>query len=332
MQEQETPDASTRRLPASRLASLISLGVVALIAVAFGVTAFAAVALPGCESCHLAADAAMTAEVANSHTSVSCAECHVDTARPVARAKFGFYSVFGMWMPILDISATDVTVARSASCLKCHTRIPEAATESRGIRILHRSCAVGRECTDCHSPVGHGAATRWPRTATMSDCVRCHRTEKISVKCDLCHIGRVSAERPEDREFAVTHGPTWRQTHGMGDSATCYVCHSSDKCAGCHGPGVPHGTNFLESHTDYSTLAGAKCLDCHDRSFCDSCHGLPMPHPASFTPDHSGIVRDRGEGVCTRCHADADCDTCHTKHVHPGGSVGPIPSPARERR
>ena len=73
-----------------------------------------------------------------------------------------------------------------------------------------------------------------------------------NVGCDLCHQGRDAAARVKSSAFAVTHGPKWKTTHGMGDIATCTVCHAASDCADCHGAGVPHEPNFVDVHSSYA--------------------------------------------------------------------------------
>jgi hypothetical protein len=160
----------------------------------------------------------------------------------------------------------------------------------------------------------------------MDRCLACH-ISRSKTDCDLCHKGRDRASRIDSPTFAVTHGPNWRSTHGMGDGATCTVCHKPGDCVECHGPGVPHGPDFVQVHTGYAAEKGARCSACHAASFCEGCHGTPMPHAKTFTAGHAKAAAAKPD-LCRRCHADSDCRTCHIKHVHPGGAVGGV-RPAR---
>jgi hypothetical protein len=154
----------------------------------------------------------------------------------------------------------------------------------------------------------------------MDGCLKCH-VKLGKVACDLCHQGKEKRARVQSAAFAVTHGPKWKTTHGMGDAATCGVCHVPQDCADCHGPGVPHEQKFVEVHASYAAQPTAKCSTCHKDAFCNGCHGTKMPHPAGFTPKHPELSKKQPD-MCKRCHEDSDCTTCHAKHVHPGGSIG----------
>lgn len=315
------------RRPASRVALGLGLIVAVILlsmCLAVGVTA---AALPGCQGCHFKNTDFKTATSATAHSQVPCAACHVQTDRAVPRVKFAVYQVYGMWLPILNPAGTDIASVKNDQCIKCHAIINTKVVESSGLRIKHSSCAESRACVDCHSPVGHGSATRWPRVFSMNDCVTCHKDKRATLACTSCHVGRTEDRPLIGAEYTVTHGPTWMKTHGMGQMSSCSVCHQADACARCHGLGVPHTPNFVADHAKIAVRTDAKCSMCHDKAFCFGCHQVEMPHPASFTPTHSALVKREGNGKCLRCHTTTDCSNCHERHVHPGGSVGPIPAP-----
>ncbi len=293
--------------------------------------AYTTVALPGCAGCHFKVSGfeEQTSSTVHASAGTTCVDCHVASDHVLSRTKFGFYETYGMWVRFLDPTATDVTAVKDDRCLACHADVMDKTLEVRGLRIIHESCSAGRACVDCHSEVGHAAATSWSRIASMNDCTSCHRVQNISLECETCHTGKVEIERSSRPEFAVTHGPTWQQTHGMGQMGSCSVCHTEAKCGKCHGPGVPHAQNFILDHAEISQRDDAECLACHDNSFCYSCHLTDMPHPRTFVQSHSSTVNKDGDASCLRCHAESDCSTCHVKHVHPGGAVGNIPSPGR---
>ncbi len=276
---------------------------------------------PGCESCHKrdARFAAATSKA--SHSEVKCVACHVPPA-PVDRAAFGFRQLFGMLIPVMSAQGRDWETVDDQQCLACHKSIGEQVVSAKGLRIDHQACASGRQCVDCHSSVAHGA-TRWVRGYDMEACLECHVAKSAPTACDTCHVERDRADRISTGSFAITHGPQWRKTHGMGNMANCAVCHTAAKCETCHGVGLPHDKEFIQQHGAVSRNPAAKCESCHEQRFCDSCHGLQMPHTRAFTRDHA-VQAKANRALCNRCHADPDCTECHVKHVHPGGAVGGI--------
>jgi len=281
---------------------------------------YSTVALPGCVSCH--DDAAFVAATEQSpHADVECTSCHVGTALG-DRVAFGFREAYHMVLPVVGGSARDWAEVPDDRCLACHDAVEKGVTTSNGISIKHSSCAVDSECADCHSSTAHGSEVSWVRVYDMETCLGCHVTES-STECDLCHEGRLPSDRVTSGVFAITHGPDWQQTHGMGDASSCTVCHTAATCEKCHGVGLPHGKDFIGEHSGYATSDDAQCDTCHEPKFCSDCHGIEMPHPQEFTRDHAAAATEN-EALCTRCHADPDCTLCHETHIHPGGAIGTL--------
>jgi hypothetical protein len=268
-----------------------------------------------CGSCHDQADFVEATE-ASAHSTIACTECHAPRGRLQA------VSVTARHVVPSARQGRTLSEVDDAACLACHEPLLKKTTESLGLRIQHSTCTEGSTCTDCHSTTAHGDATGWPRTYEMEKCMDCHAA-RASVKCDVCHEGRRAEERVASGVFAVTHGPDWRKTHGMGNSKTCAACHTAASCEKCHGPGVPHDAEYVKRHAEDARSDGAKCDSCHETAFCNDCHGTPMPHSRKFTRTHAAEAT-KNKSMCNRCHAPADCSECHVKHVHPGGAVGKL--------
>jgi len=291
-------------------ASLV-LAIVMLVLIAIGVSA---ATLPGCGLCHK--DAHFVSETQKgSHAGIPCKSCHGGSTLG-SRLHFGSEEVLGMALRLHRVDYT-LRAVDDVMCVKCHADVLKNPTNAKGLRIVHSSCAKTSQCTDCHSTVAHGKASSWPRTATMSQCYECHGSSKIDSKCNTCHAGKLPTQRIRTSTFAVTHGPNYLKTHGMGDMNTCGACHPSTTCAKCHGTGLPHPNGFVNTHGKVALAPGAKCTMCHRKSFCITCHGYPMPHPKTFIKQHSSIVKRDGKAGCLKCHVQEDCDTCHIDHVHP---------------
>jgi len=291
------------------------VGVLTMSVLALG--AWGVVGSRPCVSCHdSTAFAAQTQ--ASSHASVQCRICH-RSGGPVGTAVFVLQQPLHVYPGGARAVSRDAAAVPDSRCIACHETVFSAVTASKGIRMSHASCARDGSCTDCHSSVAHGRASQWIRTADMERCLECHvALEKTG--CDLCHEDRRAVDRVRFSAFQVTHGPKWETTHGMGDAATCTVCHQQKDCSSCHGPGVPHEPKFISAHSVYAMQSNARCTSCHQDEFCADCHGTQMPHPTGFTRRHAAEA-DKQPTLCDTCHDESDCTNCHVKHAHPGGAV-----------
>jgi len=293
-------------------------GLTVLLALVLGVTA---ATLPGCTLCHNNA-AFKQQTAASSHAEVACVRCHVPSG-PAARLAYAYHMIFGMGLRLAPVNSGPVAGIPNDTCLSCHQAVLKQVVSNNGINIKHSDCSKGRLCTDCHSNVAHGVAVKWAQTYQMNQCLDCHATSKVRSDCTMCHSARSEQSRLNTGEWAVTHGPNWKQTHGMGDLQTCVSCHPNDFCVRCHGIPLPHNADFIRTHPLAAASNRQDCAVCHTQTFCTNCHGLPMPHPVGFTPAHPQIVDKQGATVCYRCHVKDDCTNCHVAHVHPGGATLP---------
>ena len=293
------------------LAGLVVLGVLLV-----GVSA---ATLPGCGACHQAKTFVAQSR-SSRHAQVACIRCHVAPG-VTPRIAYGYRVIFGMTLRLTGPASGSAAVVSNAACLSCHEAVMKNVVSNNGLSIRHADCSRGRLCTDCHSETAHGSSVRWVKTVQMNQCLDCHSAQKVQSACEVCHSGRSAQQRLQSGEWSVTHGPNWKQTHGMGDVKTCTSCHPGNYCVKCHGLAMPHDSDFIRNHPSQALSQRKDCNVCHNQAFCDDCHGLAMPHPASFTPAHSGIVKKNGSATCMRCHVQDDCDTCHVRHIHPGGAT-----------
>ena len=291
---------------------LSALGVL-LVLVAVG-SYFAADA--DCAACHT--EIADTTEH-STHADVECASCHVSQTT-LGRTRFGATLLFGMQIHIINTETAPALNVPNSRCTSCHDDL--SGTVGGALKINHLACAEYDQCVKCHVNVGHDADTSVSQALDMFDCLSCHNQTQQTADCDVCHEGRLPADRIKTGSFAITHGANWQKTHGMGNMAACSSCHTVEKCAECHGVGVPHSYNFQRSHGAYGKSEGAQCETCHTASYCEDCHAIEMPHPAGFKEGHAATVKADGDDLCMTCHAESDCTTCHTMHIHPGGSIG----------
>lgn len=291
-----------------------------LVLAAVGVLALGAIHVIGprpCTSCH---DGAFrTATNGSPHSGVDCRTCHL--APGVAgRVVFAVQQPLHTYFPLAREANRDAATVPNSRCKSCHQESLVGVVVRNGVKVNHSSCAAQSSCTDCHSAVAHGDATGWVRSFDMDSCLGCH-VALGRVECDLCHEGRPATARASFASWAVTHGPNWKTTHGMGDAITCAVCHKAGDCADCHGLGVPHESSFISVHASYASGSNARCSTCHTDDFCMDCHRTEMPHAPGFTSAHPDSAKASPDD-CKRCHDESDCRNCHVKHVHPGGAIG----------
>jgi hypothetical protein len=309
-----------RRSALSKLIRILSwslAGLVVLLVLILGVTS---VAMPGCGFCHQSGAFAEQSH-ANAHAKYPCTTCHAQPGAP-GRVVFAYHVVFGMVLRIAPEGGPAAGIP-NGTCLSCHANVQQKIVQAQGISIQHSTCAKGRLCTDCHSDAAHGSAIRWQTVYNMNVCLDCHSADAARSDCTTCHAAKSTTEIEATGEWQVTHGPNWKQTHGMGQLQTCAGCHPNDFCARCHGISLPHNADFIKQHPTFALSNRASCAVCHQQSFCDRCHGLPMPHPVGFTPTHPDLVKKLGTSVCMKCHIQDDCNNCHLRHVHPGGAIKP---------
>lgn len=312
-------------LPPGRLAhpgrtTILVLG--GLITVGLFSISVTAVTLPACTLCHSSA-AFVSQTAASSHAAVGCTRCHVPPGM-VSRLTFASRQLLGMALRVLSVKGRTTAAVRDATCLSCHRDVMEKDVTANGLTIRHSTCSKGRACSDCHSGVAHGSAVSWRRTSEMELCLDCHTTASVSSRCDSCHAPKSERERLVSGTWAITHGPDWRVTHGMGDLRTCAACHPRDYCVRCHGVALPHGQGYLGVHGVEGSALRSACAGCHQSVFCDGCHGVEMPHPSAFKREHGSLAGTKQtKAKCLRCHVASDCTGCHTRHVHPGGATKP---------
>ena len=309
-------DVSERVRAVARVGIPVAAGAI-LVALALVVVAgFGVRASIGCTTCH---ESYATAHAQTVHATVACAVCH---AREGALGVLpdGVRAVHWAGSAVLGKEPAASLTAGQAACDTCHDSIGEQTIDNRGIAVRHADFVASTACSFCHGGTGHQVEGRAYRTTHMDDCMTCHTTALSDMGgCSLCHLEGGEDERAQtDTAWRVTHGPQWRQTHGMGDQSTCRSCHTVDFCVKCHGVRVPHPADWPAVHGRGLDAVGREgCATCHEPEWCTSCHGIEMPHPQGFLPAH-GPESDRlGEETCERCHDPAGCDVCHFESSHP---------------
>lgn len=309
------------------IAWLVIIGAVLVLAVVSAVTS----SPRACASCHAMKPYADSL-ASSKHAKVACYSCHLDNGLwdfPAFKA-----GEFGHMYPLYyadKVSGPGIQISRQA-CLRCHADILTKVVFADGKRIRHSTCAPASvPCQSCHTQAIHGSATRWKGLPVMEDCVVCHVKQKGPTACDSCHAGQRQSARLSIGPWQVTHGPTWRTTHGLGNLTYCVTCHPAGYCVQCHGLSLPHPSDFGTTHGSAAVRPGSTCVKCHEQKlFCDACHGLPMPHPTGFKAQHPTVAATMSDPRCIKCHVQSDCEACHVKHVHPATTKGTLGDAARK--
>lgn len=269
-----------------------------------------------CGACHAMRPYAQ-ALPQSGHADTRCGECHASAgiAAPLADG-VRFLRMLGGAVSGGAPAPANVDERR---CVRCHGDALAGVVQAKGISVRHSDFAETR-CSYCHGGVGHVVPDRSYKRAEMDDCLTCHRVGLSNVAaCELCHVPNADPRVTQAKSaWRVTHGPQWKQAHGLGNLSTCSACHRRDACAKCHGVQIPHPDGWKQAHgRDLDAQKRAKCEECHARTWCEQCHGgVPMPHPAGFLKTHYADVETHGYEQCLKCHVLTDCEACHVAGAH----------------
>lgn len=313
---------SRRRERALELAWYTGIAVLSVLIIASSAVVVAASRPETCQRCH--SDVAESVSH-SAHSSVPCESCHSGpTALGVLEGRLAVVNM---------VVATAIPSALppqgnvpSQRCVSCHEGQLSEPVVVGGLKMDHTApLEAGWECRSCHAARIH-LRTVAGGSYTMDMCLGCHTANPVNLAtCEICHVESPgSSQRRADSPWAITHGPNWQSTHGMGDQATCTGCHADSFCSRCHGANVPHPAKYLSTHGKdvLSREDGSEaCSRCHREGSCLQCHGTPMPHPDGFLAGHSKEIEKRGDEfkeTCLRCHKQESCDNCHQRHQHPG--------------
>lgn len=313
--------ADRYRLDAER-AWYLALSILCFLIIVAGIVSAASVSPRFCAACHYRQAKGLAG---STHKNIACDRCH--TAPTAAGVLDSRLAVIGM-IPAQLVAGDRPAPASVGNdqCVACHRDVLAATTTSKGLRMNHRALYDKKwSCTRCHPRTAHASSNAPVLGYSMDVCMECHTpTTSDLTACGMCHVGSYPSVRQSSgatTPWGITHGPNWRQTHGMGNLKTCAACHQSGYCATCHKIDLPHPPTFPAEHGTVflsQDNEGENCFVCHQRTTCYNCHGIEMPHPESFIKTHSRTVRQIGEATCTRCHSKSSCLDCHATHIHPG--------------
>ena len=231
----------------------------------------------------------------------NCAQCH-DSAS-------GYQQGYYQWSGSAHPHAHEISggrVARSGSCLKCHTGEGFVAVRARGEEAQAVAEPHGITCATCHDPHysehAHQLRVAGAFTLDSGDSIN-DVSAGLGGLCMRCHNARVSDA--EDRALTsyrgVHHGP------------------QADMWLGVNGIdfGVPFTENSFHS-TGFLGLPGVPdaCVFCHMAPPSQSGSGVTEPprvgsHTYAMrdemgTPDDPSDDELNAEHTCGQCHANLD--------------------------
>lgn len=127
-----------------------------------------------CQRCHCDVERSIAAQDRHVPREASCQPCHRAETRHNELER----------MP---------TGARAKACAKCHRGYRGGAAPARlnlpaaRLRFSHRlHHDKGVACTTCHAASRQGQ----PTMPSMASCLTCHRRERASQRCAVCHLTR----------------------------------------------------------------------------------------------------------------------------------------------
>lgn len=244
----------------------------------------------------------------------------------------------------------------NSTCQFCHidadniVPIPQPKRELVFSHELHTT-TLNIECMTCHTGIDTVTYATKANMPTMSSCMECHQTRKVSTNCETCHTNFTSLV-PDDHlvaDFKRTHKEVARV--GMMD-VSCATCHTESFCQDCHtgtellhlgfgrelwtepSPRTStndspkqlrlqqvHSLNYRFTHGIDAKSKLTDCATCHERqSFCVECHETGGNiNQMKFKPASHNVGRFTtiGKGSGGGKHAELakrdieSCASCH---------------------
>ncbi len=174
----------------------------------------------------------------------------------------------------------------------------------------HLSEDIGASCVDCHSKVPEADSLSADLLPTMDDCGQCHDVEDDN-NCNLCHYEDVY-ELLETAEFKVSFS---HKLHVTGQKLECKTCHKGIdkvKYAFESKDYLPQMTTCTQCHNENKD-APIVCSTCHTE---DVATLIPETHKsADFLATHK-FEAEAKDANCASCHTDNFCEDCHVATTH----------------
>lgn len=252
----------------------------------------------------------------------TCATCHDDRARDIARsphgqikdartpaATEGCESCHGPGQAHVDDDAKGhikrfgaLTPAETnQTCLTCHNRGAHASWEGSTHDARNLACTT---CHSVHSP--KSMTSQLAKTTETQVCATCHRLQVAKTERAVAHMpvreGKLSCSSCHNPHGSISNVKALRAGNSVGES--CTTCHAEmrgpmlfehapvrEGCTTCHDP---HGSS------------NDRMLNARMPMLCQRCH-VATRHPASVY-DNNAITVSKSNRMfgrsCVNCHSN----------------------------
>lgn len=298
-----------------------------------------------CLTCHRGIEQSTNVKERNFPTEERCRACHKNITRQTDLEKQS-----------KKPGCTFCHVGYKGNGIPAHLAYPEA--HLRFPHRLHHEHQV--PCRSCHDFSGREEGRALP---LMSTCRSCHRQQRVSNRCPVCHItdkdGRLHIRfdsgwlKPSGSIKGDKHGPDFARNHrglARSEEKYCQQCHTPKSCLRCHNdtlrPMKIHPGDYISLHAFDARRDQPQCRSCHRyQTFCLGCHqrlgvgqetsgnGFKPNTPRSFHPagwsglqaraTHHRYAARRNLNQCVSCHRESTCIRCHGSYQQGRGGFSP---------
>jgi hypothetical protein len=234
------------------------------------------------------------------------------------------------------------------------------APDADEIKFSHARHAKAKvECLACHESIYDAKDLKGSFLPKEAKCLECHKKEKETGNCVMCHSEPKLAATWPRREpgvkidhakhieltkedctkchFALKEpGIDVKISAGHDACLSCHEPHGKQfdgaQCNGCHvdlkryqykpAAELSHQGDFLRQHQVAAKAAGASCASCHEQNFCLDCHGrTAMAAPGVGMQDRPDRSFIHRNDFFSRHSVEAQADPASCQKCH-GATAG----------
>lgn len=198
----------------------------------------------------------------------------------------------------------------TSTCNYCHSdarraiAIPQPRPELVFSHALHLGAAK-LECSTCHAGIDSASTMEHTAMPSMSLCMDCHTSKKVSNKCATCHTD-FAGLIPDDHLTGDFQRDHKRLTRIASQEISCATCHNESFCQDCHtGDELRSFGETGDLMVEPSPKSGVRDSPRQLR--------LMVAHDINYRFTHGIDARSKIID-CSRCHQQQQefCGECHT--------------------